>query len=622
MMKLKKMKIRKNWVFCLCLILPLLSHAQTISRIEPANWWVGMKLNKITLLVYGKTIQHLEPSIKYEGVHILKTEKVENPNYLFITIEVSPQTPAGIAKIDFKKGNKTVITKDFPLLSREKNSAERASFSTKDAILLIVPDRFANGNTKNDNTPNSLEKLNRADESGRHGGDIQGIINHLDYIKSLGYTQIWHTPLIENNMPNYSYHGYAATDFYKIDERFGSNEQFKTLVQEAKKRDIGVIWDVVLNHCGLEYYFVKDLPMKDWLNSQDTKIRTNNLKSTLLDPYATEQDKKDYTSGWFDNHMPDLNQKNPLMSKYLIQNTIWWVEYAGLSGFREDTYSYSDKDFLAEWTKTILDEYPNFNIVGEEMTNVIELSAYWQKGKINADGYTSYLPSLMAFSLNDNLVKSLTSTNDWFSTWRDTYQSIGQDFHYADPNNLLIFPDNHDLDRFYSRLNQDFEKWKLGIALYMTMRGIPQFYYGTELLFTNEKAGNDGQRRGDFYGGWPGDSKNAITGEGLTEKEKEAQRYFAQLLNWRKNKEVMHTGKLKHYAPQKNDVYVYFRYNEKEKVMVLLNKNKEKVTLDMNIYKEMIPGIFKARDIISDKEISINSTLAIEAKTAMILEIK
>ena len=302
-----------------------------IQRIEPANWWVGMKLNQITLLVYGNNIQDLEPTTKYEGVSIVKTEKVENPNYLFVTINIAPDTKVGKAKIDFKKKGKTFITKDFPLLARENNSAFRESFSNKDVILLIMPDRFANGNPKNDNLPGSLEKANRADESGRHGGDIQGIINNLDYIQSLGYTQIWNTPLAENNMPKYSYHGYAATDFYKIDPRYGTNEDFKRLVQEAKKRNIGLIWDVVLNHCGSEYYFIKDMPMKDWVNFPDTKTRTNHLKSTLLDPYATEEDKKGYTDGWFDGHMPDLNQKNPLMASFLIQNTIWWVEYAGLS---------------------------------------------------------------------------------------------------------------------------------------------------------------------------------------------------------------------------------------------------------------------------------------------------
>jgi glycosidase len=593
-----------------------------ISRIEPANWWVGMKLNQITLLIYGQDIQNLEPSIKYQGLTIVKTEKVENPNYLFVTINISPQTIVGTAKIDFKKNSKTIITKDFPLLAREKNSANRASFTTKDAILLIMPDRFANGDPKNDNTPESLEKANRNDESGRHGGDIQGIINNLDYIQSLGYTQIWNTPLAENNMSNYSYHGYAATDFYKIDSRYGTNEQFKKLVEEAKKRNIGVIWDVVLNHCGSNYYFVKDAPTKDWLNFQETKTRTNHLKSTLLDPYATQEDKIGYTDGWFDVTMPDLNQRNPLMASFLIQNTIWWVEYAGLSGFREDTFSYADKDFLAKWTKTILEEYPNFNIVGEEMTTVTELSAYWQKDKINADGYKCYLPTLMDFAATDNLVKSITTKNDWESTWKEFYKGMGQDYQYPNPNNLLIFPDNHDMDRIYSRLNKDIDNWKIAMALYATMRGIPQFYYGTELLFTNEKSGNDGQRRADFYGGWPGDTKNAVTGKGLDAKELEAQKYLSNLLNWRKNATVIHNGKFIHFVPQKNDVYVYFRYNDTEKVMVILNKNKEKVNLDLNTYNQIIPSTFKAKEVITNKEISVNNTLEIAPKSALILEIK
>ena len=423
-------------------------------------------------------------------------------------------------------------------------------------------------------------------------------------------------------MPNYSYHGYAATDFYKIDERFGTNEEFKTLVSEAKKRNIGLIWDVVLNHCGSQYYFIKDVPTKDWMNFQDSKKRTNHIKSTLLDPYATIKDREEYTNGWFDGHMPDLNQKNPLVASYLTQNTIWWIEYANLSGFREDTFSYADKDFLANWTKTIMDEYPNFNIVGEEMTNVTELSAYWQKDKINADGYRCFLPTLMDFSLTDNLVKSLSTNNDWESTWKEFYKGMGQDYHYANPNNLLIFPDNHDMDRFYSRIKNDFESWKLGMTLYSTMRGIPQLYYGTELLFTNEKAGNDGQRRADLFGGWEGDTKNAITGKGLDAKELEAQKYLSKLLNWRKTATVIHNGKFIHYAPEKNDVYVFFRYNENEKVMVILNKNKEKVLLDMKKYYKMIPETFTAKEIINDREITIQKTLEIAPRSALILEIK
>lgn len=452
------------------LLLTLLSFStySQIKRIEPSNWWVGMNLNEITLLVYGDSINHLEPIIQYDGVSISKFEKVENPNYLFITIKINKSAEPGNVIIKFQENNKFITSQKFPLLTRETESSNRVGFSQKDAVLLLVPDRFANDNPKNDTMIGYFEKANRADESGRHGGDIQGIISRLDYIQSLGYTQIWNTPLVENNMPKYSYHGYAATDFYKIDSRFGTNEDFKNLVVEAKKRNIGIIWDVVLNHCGLEYYFVKDLPTKDWLNFQETKTKTNHIKSTQLDIYATQLDKQKYTDGWFDDSMPDLNQKNPFLASFLIQNSIWWIEYAGLSGIREDTFSYSDKDFLAKWTKTILEEYPNFNIVGEEMTTVTELAAYWQKDKINADGYKCYLPSLMDFSLTENLVKAMTTNSNWWSTWKEVYQGIGQDYLYSNPNKLLIFPDNHDMDRFYIRINKDFENWKIAM-IYMQL---------------------------------------------------------------------------------------------------------------------------------------------------------
>jgi glycosidase len=605
----------------LLLLLSVTTYSQ-IKRIEPSNWWTGMHLNEITLLVYGDAINSLEPSLQYNGVSITKVEKFDNPNYLFITININETAIPGKVKINFHKNKKLVSTKEFPLLAREKESANRASFTQKDAILLIVPDRFANDNPKNDDVVGYLEKANRTDESGRHGGDIQSIINRLDYIQSLGYTQIWNTPLVENNMPKYSYHGYAATDFYNIDSRFGTNEDFKKLVAEAKKRNIGIIWDVVLNHCGLEYYFVKDLPTKDWLNFQETKTRTNHIKSTQLDPYATKIDKDKYTDGWFDNSMPDLNQRNPFVASFLIQNSIWWIEYAGLSGIREDTFSYSDKDFLAKWSKTILEEYPNFNIVGEEMTTVTELAAYWQKDKVNADGYKCYLPTLMDFSLTENLVKSLTTTNNWWSTWKEVYQGIGQDYIYPNPNNLLIFPDNHDLDRFYIRINKDFEHWKIAMVLYATMRGIPQFYYGTELLYANETLGNDGQRRADFYGGWQNDSKDAITKKGLNEKEVQAQQFFSNLLNWRKSSNVIHKGKFKHYVPNQNDVYVYFRYTDNEKVMVILNKNKDKVTLDMKLFEQMIPSSFNAINVITNTKLMVNTNLDVEPKSALILEIK
>lgn len=615
--------MKKHFILILMLVGYFVASAQTIERVEPPNWWIGMKYDTVTLLVYGKNIGSLQPALSYSGVQLIKTETVENKNYLFVTLAITASATPGTVKLSFNQKGKKALIKDFPLLPRTPNSAERMSYSPKDAIYLIVPDRFANGDLTNDIVPTLLEKtIDRNGDGKRHGGDIQGIINHLDYIQSLGFTQLWCTPLVENNEPEYSYHGYAATDFYKIDPRYGTNEQFRKLVQEAKTRGIGVIWDVVLNHCGTEYYFLKDLPSKDWVNFSDTHTRCNFLKTTLTDPYATEVDKKEYTDGWFDHHMADMNQRNPLMAKYLTQNTIWWIEYAGLSGFREDTYSYADKDFLAHWNKTILEEYPNFNIVGEEMTRIVSQVSYWQKDKVNYDGYEPGLPTLMDFGLNDNIVSSLTTTNDWFSTWRDVYQGVAQDFQFPHPENQLIFPDNHDLDRFYTRLNKNLDHWKLGIAMYATMRGIPQFFYGTEVLMTNEKLGNDGLRRGDFYGGWKDDTKNAVTGAGLTDTEKDAKAFVSRLMNWRKTNDAIANGKFIHYAPQKNDVYVYFRYTDKQKVMVILNKSTNAATLEMNRYAQMIQPIFKARDIVNGKELSVENTLPVPAKTAMILEIQ
>ncbi|WP_379968878.1 glycoside hydrolase family 13 protein [Epilithonimonas sp. UC225_85] len=615
--------MKKVFLIIITFLFSISVSAQKIERIEPENWWVGMKYDTITLLIYGKDISDLRPEISYPDIKILKTETVENKNYLFLTLKINSTAKSGNVKIDFRKNNKIILSKNFQILERDANSADRDSFTQKDAIYLIFPDRFANGDPKNDIFNSLNEKtIDRTDEDKRHGGDIKGIVNHLDYIKSLGFTQIWNTPLTENNQPNYSYHGYAATDFYKIDPRFGSNADFKNLVKEAHKRNIGVIWDAVLNHCGAEYYFVKDLPEKSWLNFPDTKLRTNHLKSTITDIYATEIDRKEYTDGWFDGHMADLNQRNPLVAKYLIQNTLWWIEYAGLSGLREDTFSYTDKDFLAKWTKTILEEYPKMNITGEEMSRNAAQTSYWQIDKKNTDGYQCYLPTMMDFSLNDNIVSALNGKESWFSSWRDVYQSVAQDYLFPHPEDQLIFPDNHDVDRFYSRINKNFGHWKLGIAMYMTMRGIPQFFYGTEVLMTNDKPGSDGQRRSDFYGGWKGDTKNAFSETALTDEEKEAKRYFSKLLNWRKNNSAITNGKFLHYAPQQNDVYVYFRYNDQKKVMIILNKNIENVTLDMNRYSEIISNQIKVKDIISDKEFEIENTIIVPAKTAMILEIE
>jgi len=608
-------------IFLVAFLLTSLAVFSQISRVEPASWWVGMKYNEPTLLIYGKNISDWLPTISYKGVKVVKTDTLKNKNYLFLTLRIDDDAKPGIVKIYFEKGKKVVAIKDFVVSARDKNSANRASFSTKDAFCLIFPDRFSNGDTTNDVVPGMNEiSIDRNGENSRHGGDIQGIINHLDYIAALGYTQIWNTPLTENNEPGYSYHGYATTDFYKIDPRFGTNELFKEMVAESRKKGMGVVWDVVLNHCGAEYYFIKDMPSDDWVNFRETKTRTNHVKYTVTDIYASTVDKKEYSGGWFDSQMADLNQRNPFVAKFLIENSLWWIEYAGLSGLRVDTYSYSDKDFLATWTKTILDEYPNMNIVGEENTSDAALTSYWQTGKKNTDNYQCYLPSLMDFSLTHGTVKSLTESSSNLSSWNYVYESVAHDFLFPHPFNQMIFPDNHDIDRFYSRIGKNYPLWKLGIALFMTMRGYPQFFYGTEMLMTNEKAGSDGQRRGDFYGGWANDTKNAFTGKGLSTDELDAQKYFSKLLNWRKNCQVFSNGWMTHYVPR-NNVYVYFRYNERQTIMVVLNSNATDQVLDPERYRENIQDKNYGVDVISSEKYNLTSSMTIPKLTALVLEL-
>lgn len=608
----------KKLFFVMLFFVSINTFAQ-IERIDPSSWWIGMKYNEPMLLIYGNNISSLQPSVQYPGVKIIKTETVENKNYLFVTLHIENNAKAGIIKINLNKKNRLVYTYNFPIENRVNNSAGRQGFSQKDAICLIFPDRFANGDTTNDIVSGMAETyVDRNGEDARHGGDIQGIINHLDYIQSLGFTQIWNTPLTENDQPTYSYHGYAATDFYNIDPRFGSNELFKKMVSEAKKRDIGMIWDMVLNHCGTNYYFIKDMPEKSWVNFPDTKTHTNHLKTTYADIHAANIDRDIYEGGWFDKQMADLNQRNEKVAKYLIENTIWWIEYAGLSGVRVDTYSYSDKNFLALWTKTILNEYPNMNIVGEENTSDIGLTSYWQIDKMNNDNYKCYLPSLMDVSLAHSVVKSLNESSTNTNSWYEVYNSVAQDYQFPHPYNQMIFPDNHDMDRFYSRIGNNLPLWKIGMALFMTMRGYPQFFYGTEVLMTNEKAGSDGQRRSDFYGGWTSDSKDAFDEQGLTQDELEAQRYFSKLLNWRKNTPVMADGKMTHYAPQ-NNVYVYFRYDNQQTVMIILNSSQNDQTIGTVLFAQNIKDKKIGTDIITDKKIQLNDSISIPKQTAMIL---
>ena len=594
-----------------------------IERIEPPNWWVGMKNTELQLMVYGDKIGDFNPTINYDGITLHQVVKVKNPNYLFIDLSIAPETNAGKFDIQFQKAGQTVETHSYELLAREPGSAERTGFNNSDVMYLITPDRFANGNPRNDEIEGMHEKLNRSFKGGRHGGDIEGIDQHLEYIKDLGFTAIWLNPLLENDQKDYSYHGYSTTDYYKIDARYGSNESYQTLARKAKAMGIKMIMDIIVNHCGSEHWWMNDLPTDDWINfNEGTYVQTNHRKTVIQDPHVSEFDRTQMTDGWFVPTMPDLNQRNPLLATYLIQNSIWWIEYAELAGIRMDTYPYPHMYFMTDWTKAIMDEYPDFNIVGEEWFSSPSIVSYWQRGKINPNGYTSELRSVMDFPVQEALRTALTAPESWGSGWINLYEMLGMDFEYADPDNLVTFPDNHDMDRFYTQVGEDLDLFKLGLSFILTTRGIPQLYYGTEVLMGNSDApGDHGVIRTDFPGGWEGDPVNARTGEGLTEKQIEAKAYIKQLLNWRKDAKVIHDGKLTHFLPN-DGVYVYFRYNETDKVMVLLNKNATSSTVPLAVFKEITEGIKYGKDVLSGKQYRFGETIEVPAKAALILELK
>lgn len=595
---------------------------QSISRIEPPNWWTGMKDPNLQIMLYGDNIGSLKARIKYPGVKLSKASCPENDNYLFIDLVIKKNTKAGSIPIQLLDNEGHELNIKFPLYSREPGSAERIGFNTSDVIYLLTPDRFSNGDTLNNQVEGLKETPNRADKNGRHGGDVEGIKQHLDYISEMGFTAIWPTPVLENNMPKYSYHGYAITDFYKVDPRMGTNESYKSFCHVAEQKGIKVIMDMVINHCGLEHWWMKDPPTKDWINYyQKDFIGTNHRKTIQMDPYAAPEDHDILTHGWFVRTMPDLNPENPYLGKYLIQNSIWWIEYAGLSGIRMDTYLYPDENYMSDWSKHVMNEYPNFNIAGEVWHINPAIVSHWQRGKINANGYVSYLPSLFDFPVQNALRGALMSPDEGDSGWNILYETIAQDFLYANPQQLVVFPDNHDMNRIYTQLGEDLGKFKIAIAFVLTTRGIPEIFYGTEILKTSPEKRDDGIIRSDFPGGWEGDTINAFTGEGLTLQQKESQEFIKHLLKWRKGAAVVHHGKLMQYVPQQG-IFVYFRYTETDTIMVILNKNNSPVTLQLDRFKRMMGESIQGKEIISEKMISLKDSLFLEKMGPMIIEIK
>lgn len=590
-----------------------------LSRVEPPHWYSGMHHNQLQILFYGKNIANFTPAVS-PGITITNITRTGNNNYLFVTIDTK-NVPAGTLTFTFTNGKKQ-LTHPYKLLPRKSQSAQRKGFSAADAIYLLMPDRFANGNPDNDTMPGMTEPVNRNHHSGRHGGDIAGIIKNLDYIQNLGMTAIWSTPLCEDNDPQGSYHGYGQSDVYRIDPRFGTNEEYKQLSAELHKRNMKLIMDYVTNHWGKHWTF-DDMPTYDWLHQFPGYKQTNYRMTTQFDVNAAPSDAQLCADGWFVKSMPDLNQSNPLMLNYLIQNAIWWIEYADLDGLRVDTYSYNDKTAIAAWTKAIMDEYPNFNIVGEVWMYDQAQMAYWQRNSaIGAiQSYNSYLPSVMDFTLHAALSDALREeTATWNQGLIRIYDNFTNDFLYPDINNLLVFAENHDTARF-NQLYADPADYKLAMTVIATVRGIPQLYYGSEIGMKGEKSVSDGDIRRDFPGGWPNDPHNAFLASNRTDTENIYHDFTAKLFRWRKNKNVIHSGKTTHYIPE-NNVYVYFRHSETDRVMVVINNNKIPQKIDLNRFAELLGSATTGYDILSERSHPLKGQLEIPAKSSMILEVK
>ncbi|MBQ2874640.1 MAG: glycoside hydrolase family 13 protein [Bacteroidales bacterium] len=611
--------------------------AEQVTRVEPLSWWVGMKTD-LQLLVQGAGISEYDVAIEGgKGVSVEKINKAESPNYLFVDVDVAADAQPGTYYIVFSKDGQS-IKYPYEIAAREAGSAERQSFTTADMVYLIMPDRFANGDASNDSTEDTAEDANRANGNGRHGGDIQGVIDHLDYISELGATYIWTTPFLEDNAPRGSYHGYAASDYYHIDSRFGSNELYKTLVEKAREKGIGIIMDIVPNHCGTEHWWMNDLPFQDWIHQFDTYTGTNVAFSTNMDPNASQKDLYIQESGWFVPSMVDMNLDNPYVLQYFIQWGVWWIEYSGLNGFRVDTYPYNEKGPASEWCKAIMTEYPNFNIVGECWTSSIPQLAYWQGGNANKDGFDSHLPSIMDFPLHDAMRAALAEDEGgWGMGMTKVYDILSHDFVYHDLSKMLIFPGNHDTARIGDMVRKDPRALKIAMTMIATMRGIPQIFAGDELMFVSSRPDNVGDHPGlrvDFPGGWEGDEVDLFTAEGReaqthntdglkVEKGQAADlfNYVSRLFQWRKTADVIHNGKTMHFMTRDN-TYAYFRYNDEAAVFVYINNNLEPVNVPWSYYSEITEGLQGGVDVLTGEPFEVSDATVVAPKTALVVEYK
>lgn len=609
--------MRKNLLLSLiiCLLFPGFLSAKGITA-EPAFWWSGMKNPELQLMVYGENIASFRPSVSYPGVKLKSSVALESPNYLLVYLDVENAQP-GTFDITFTKDKKQ-IKMPYELKARKKDACKIKGFDSSDVLYLIMPDRFANGDPSNDNlVMKTTYKTDRNDPSARHGGDLAGIEKHLDYIEDLGVTAIWLNPVLENDMQGGSYHGYATTNYYRVDPRFGTNEDYVSLIDKTHAKGMRVVMDMIFNHCGSDHIWMKDVPSKDWFNNLDKYVETSHVKEVYFDPYASEYDTKRMVDGWFVPSMPDLNQRNPHVATYLIQNSIWWIEYSGVDGIRQDTYPYADYKMMVDWCNAIYREYPDYNIVGEAWMNQTMGTAFWQKdSKLNERGNTM-LKSVMDFRLMG------LSHSAFFGDaggMQALYEHLAYDYAYADIYNVLRFLDNHDTDRFLPAMPEKLDAFKQGIAFILTIPGIPQFYYGTELLMNGTKQKGDGYIRLDVPGGWPGDAVNQFEASGRTDIQNEAWNYMQKLLKWRKGNEVIAKGKMKHFVPQ-NGVYVYARNLNGKQVVVIMNGNAKESVLPLDRYDEILKGYTSGKDVITGKVVSLQKELTLGAKDVLVLEL-
>lgn len=596
------------------------ARAMDVKKIAPSFWWAGMKHSELQILLYGDDLSSSDVTVSGEGVYLEEVVKQENPNYLLLYVDLS-EAKAQTFHIQLKNGKKQLQI-PYELKARMRKGEDVKGFTSEDVLYLIMPDRFSNGNPENDVVKDMKEtKLDRTDSFARHGGDLQGISNHLDYIADLGVTAIWLNPTQENDMEGGSYHGYAITDYYQVDRRFGSNEDFRDMVDKAHGKGLKVVMDMIFNHCGSENYLFKDKPSKEWFNFHSNYVQTSFKTASVMDIHASEYEKKIATDGWFTSVMPDFNQRNRHVARYLIQSSIWWIEYAGINGIRQDTHPYADFDFMSQWCKEVLEEYPYFNIVGETWLNSNVLVSYWQKDSKLAAPLNSNLPTVMDFPLQALMNQAFDEeTGEWGGGLYKLYDYQTQDLVYANPMNLLTFLDNHDTSRFTrtDEMTQNLKRYKQALVFLLTTRGIPQIYYGTEILMTGDKGKGDGDLRKDFPGGWPGDVRNCFEASGRTSLENEAFEFTRRLLNWRKGNSVIGKGTLKHYSISQG-VYVYQREFNGKSVVVVMNGTDSPKELNLTPYREILPAD-KARDVLTGKQVNLGGKLALEGRENLVLE--